>query len=110
MHGNLFGFTATCNLATYSTHTPSLSIDATATHGGERLLKREAMMVTSESEWQEFAIRLEWEGGIAGLLESGGPAAFPEEVREAALKVAEAISILGVQLGEHGVEDYAEDD
>ncbi len=67
-------------------------------------------MATSADEWREFADKLEWEGGIAGLLEYGGSAAFPEEVREAAHAVEVAIKELSTQLGRHGVEDYAEEE
>jgi hypothetical protein len=44
--------------------------------------------------WNSFLNKLEWDGGIIGMLEYGGPECFPPELQEAAAQVEEALKEL----------------
>lgn len=42
--------------------------------------------------WKDFLQKMDWEGGIEGLLSYGGPDEFPDELRADATVVYEAMN------------------
>jgi hypothetical protein len=66
--------------------------------------------MTTAREWNEFANKMDWEGGMYDVLEYGGVDIFPEEAREAATAFQEAAGVLRAILDEHGAFDPKEID
>jgi hypothetical protein len=61
--------------------------------------------MTTPAKWKEFADKMEWEGGLTGMLEYGGSKIFPIEVRAEAKAVEAATTALRAALASHGVDD-----
>ena len=66
--------------------------------------------MTTPREWNEFANKMDWEGGMYDVLEYGGPNIFPEEAREAAQAFAAAGEVLHAILDANGAFDPHPDD
>jgi hypothetical protein len=66
--------------------------------------------MTTKREWNEFANKMDWEGGMYDVLVYGGPDIFPEEAREAAREFQKAADALHTILDARGAFDPQEID
>jgi hypothetical protein len=64
--------------------------------------------MTTKKQWRAFSDKMGYEGGIGEMLEYGGAAIFPEEVRPAAEAVALAMTNLRTELKKCGLNENGE--
>jgi hypothetical protein len=60
---------------------------------------------TTPEQWASFASKMEWEGGVTGVLDYGGSDFFPVEARPAAKAAEVALATLTQILAQHGASE-----
>lgn len=58
----------------------------------------------AQEEAAEFLSKMDWEGGISGLLSYGGASSFPEELRIVAQHADDALETLSVAINDWAAE------